>query len=439
MKCRLIVFMFLIVCFMVNCGGHGEGNSKEAEKAKIKKFKPAIDLREKATPPQRVPGGYNFSVHSPDAKYISLVGDFNNWIDNRHPMSKNKYDVWSVTVPLRKGKYSYKFNLDGIWIIDKNSPEIVKDKMGDQRSLLEVPEDIEFYEEPYFYGATNASAPLIDRKGILFSYKEPNARLVTVAGTFNNWEKDQFILRKNKNGVWSGYIQIPKGEYYYKYCIDNIWSSDPCNPLKEDDGQGDYKSKLIIEQDIEDRASAPFPIDYEIVRFSFYNKDLPSKYQISVVGNFNNWRTNINIMSDRDFDKEWFTTVRFKPGEYYYKFYLAGREFFDPANKIKKIDPEGKETGYLNIVLSFEKRNIKFTYKNTSARNVYLVGDFNDWNPEADRFLKDQYGLWYIVKKLPPGKYVYQYSVNGKWGVDPSNPRIVYDMNGAVNSICEVK
>lgn len=434
---RHVILILLIFCLFVNCGKF----KREEEEIDYDKlvYHPIEDIRKKAGPPIRAKGGYNFSIRSPDAKYVSLVGDFNNWIDNRAPMKKNKRKVWSITIPLKKGTYSYKFNIDGVWVLDNSNPKWAKDRMGDRRSIIEITKDVDFYKEPIYFGITNVSAPVINRNGVRFFYRDKFAQKVSVAGTFNNWEKDQFDLEKNKYGIWSIVVQIPKGDYYYKYCADGLWKYDNNNPEKADDGQGDYKSVLKIEYDIEDRAGPPFIINYEIVRFTFYNKDLPSKYNISVMGDFNQWRSNMNIMTDDDFDHEWSTTVRLKTGEYYYKFYLAGKEFFDTSNAIKKESPDGREANYLKISLPFKKRNVKFSYKNLSAKKVHIVGDFNNWNPEADPMLRDQYGLWYIVKKLQPGKYAYQYIVDGEWITDPSNIKTIYDINGDMNSFCVLK
>ncbi|MDD5067922.1 MAG: hypothetical protein PHF84_12830 [bacterium] len=435
MKKRALL-LFLVSILFLHCGG---GNKDEEVNVEKLKFVEQKDIRQTAEPPLKLKNGYNFSVLAPRAKYVSLVGDFNNWLDNRHPMEKNEFGVWSITIALKKGVYSYKFNIDGAWVIDQNNSQIVKDSLGDRRSLIEITEDTAFYREPVYFGYTNAFAPLASMSGILFTYNDKMARHVYVSGTFNNWEKEDFPLEKNINGIWHGYVQIPKGDYFYKFAVDGLWKHDPANPERTDDGYGDYKSGLRVLQDIEDRPDKPLPIDYEIVRFKFYNRKLPSQYTVSVIGDFNGWQTNLNIMTDDDFNKEWFTTVRLQEGEYYYKFFLAGRDFFDPENEVRKISPEGKEANYLKIVTGHDQLNIKFTYFNPQAGKVNLAGDFNNWDVEADAFQKDQYGLWYVVKKLTRGRYLYQYVVDNRWMPDINNPYTALDANGDMNSYLEIK
>lgn len=433
MKKGLLFAVFLLL--LAGCAGKKD---EEVNLEKLK-YKDQKDARKTAEAPVKLKDGYNFSVFAPDARVVSLVGDFNNWLDNRHPMQKNENGVWFVTVPLKKGEYSYKFNIDNVWVVDHNNPEAVKDTLGDRRSLLMVKEDTLYYKEPVYFGYTNAFLPRVTMSGVLFAYQDRFARNVSVAGTFNSWEKNDFPLKKNINGVWYGYVQIPKGEYEYKYVVDGLWKHDPVNPASIDDGFGDIKSRLVVEQDIEDRPDRPLPIDYEIVRFRFYDKNLPSSYSISVLGTFNDWRSNLTVMRDDDYDKEWFTTVRLKEGEYYYKFLLAGREFFDPENGARQISPENKEASYLKIVLPRDEVLVKFTYKGDRARDVFLAGDFNNWNAEADRMEKDQYGLWYRVKRLTRGRYLYQYVVDGKWMTDMNNPYAVRDPNNDMNSYLEIR
>ncbi len=434
-KYIFIILTLLITSniILISCGG-----GEEDEEQKLKKFEPIEDLRKDATPPVETSAGVNFSVYAPKAKYVSIVGDFNNWIDNRNVMKKNRYGVWSITIPLKKGTYSYKFNIDGVWIIDPKNPNVVKDKFGDMRSVIEVKQGVKFYEKPIYSGFTNAFPPVVTRAGVLFTYNDKFAKRVSVAGTFNNWEKDQYFMSKNQNGIWSIVIQLPRGKYYYKFNVDGIWKYDPENPQKVDDKQGDYKSVLEVKFDIEDRPSRPFVIDYEIVRFEYYSKDLPSYIDISVVGNFNDWREGINIMTDKDYDKIWFTTVRLTEGEYYYKFSIEGEEFLDPQNPVKKITPDGKEASYLKVVFPPGKLNVKFSYGNDKAKEVYLVGDFNNWNPEVDKMKRDENGIWYITKFLSPGRYAYQFIVDGEWILDPANPNTVMDMNSELNSFLEV-
>jgi carboxypeptidase Q len=68
------------------------------------------------------------------------------------------------------------------------------------------------------------------------------------------------------------------------------------------------------------------------------------------------------------------------------------------------------------------KGNVSFKMKGYyDAKEVFLVGDFNNWNMFGTPLLKTKNG-WECKIDLPKGKYLYKYIVDGNWVVDPSTP-----------------
>ncbi|MFN7117610.1 MAG: S8 family serine peptidase [Saprospiraceae bacterium] len=92
--------------------------------------------------------------------------------------------------------------------------------------------------------------PLINyqQQTIEFFLHQHAASTVTATGDFTNWSKDGIPLQKHHD-IWKRHYNIlPKGEYRYKFIInDKDWVSDPTNILRELDGFGGFNSKLIIE------------------------------------------------------------------------------------------------------------------------------------------------------------------------------------------------
>ena len=78
---------------------------------------------------------------------------------------------------------------------------------------------------------------------------------------------------------------------------------------------------------------------------------------------------------------------------------------------------------------------VKFTYKDPSAENVYLAGDFNNWSPDATSMKKVDKELFEVTLDLAPGKYEYKLVVDGNWITDPENPVTAGDFG---NSVIEV-
>jgi len=56
-----------------------------------------------------------------------------------------------------------------------------------------------------------------------------NARFVTAAGSFNNWNNAIQPMHWI-NGAWETTIQLAPGTYRYKFVVDGVWITDPKNP-----------------------------------------------------------------------------------------------------------------------------------------------------------------------------------------------------------------
>lgn len=83
---------------------------------------------------------------------------------------------------------------------------------------------------------------------------------------------------------------------------------------------------------------------------------------------------------------------------------------------------------------------VLFRYRNSDAKKVCVVGDFNDWSPMVDPMTDDNSdGEWTLFYPLAPGTYAYKFLVDGKnWVPDPSNPLSEPDGFNGRNSIVKV-
>ena len=74
------------------------------------------------------------------------------------------------------------------------------------------------------------------------------------------------------------------------------------------------------------------------------------------------------------------------------------------------------------------------------AQEVVVVGDWNQWDPAAQRLARmNGSDIWVIEIDLTPGKeYRYQFVINGEqWIPDPRSPLQVDDGFGGTNSVLE--
>ena len=56
---------------------------------------------------------------------------------------------------------------------------------------------------------------------------------------------------------------------------------------------------------------------------------------------------------------------------------------------------------------------VTFALYAPGKRFVSLVGDFNAWDPDADRMIAAPDGSWWITRALEPGTHLYQYDIDG--------------------------
>ena len=79
-----------------------------------------------------------FVLPEPNAKRVSLSGEFNGWSPEATPMKRHEDGHWETTVSLAPGRYQYKFIMDGQWIPDPLAHENVWNQHGTLNSVVEV-------------------------------------------------------------------------------------------------------------------------------------------------------------------------------------------------------------------------------------------------------------------------------------------------------------
>ena len=80
----------------------------------------------------------DFTFHSPEAKQVYLVGEFNNWESHSIPMRKQNEREWNVTLQLPPGRYEYKYLVDGTWIENVPGIESVQNSLGTNNLIISV-------------------------------------------------------------------------------------------------------------------------------------------------------------------------------------------------------------------------------------------------------------------------------------------------------------
>jgi len=76
--------------------------------------------------------------HNSSIQSVHLAGDFNGWNAETHPLQL-EHGFWRIELPLKKGKYRYKFVLNGTeWIADETAEAFERDPYGSKNSVVNV-------------------------------------------------------------------------------------------------------------------------------------------------------------------------------------------------------------------------------------------------------------------------------------------------------------
>jgi 1,4-alpha-glucan branching enzyme len=79
-----------------------------------------------------------FAVKFDDAKKVLIAGDFNGWSPIGTPMQSAAPGSWKTSLPLSRGRYRYRFIVDGQWVTDPNNTYVEANQFGELNSVVEV-------------------------------------------------------------------------------------------------------------------------------------------------------------------------------------------------------------------------------------------------------------------------------------------------------------
>jgi len=85
-----------------------------------------------------------------------------------------------------------------------------------------------------------------------------------------------------------------------------------------------------------------------------------------------------------------------------------------------------------------KRRRVTFSLEASEARQVKLMGDFNQWDAKVHPMKRDENGVWNKSVMLTPGRYEYKFLVDGRWRNDPRNEAFSQNCFGTQNNVMSI-
>lgn len=245
---------------------------------------------------------------------VVVSGEFNNWSRNNWKMKK----ISEFKYELRKNiddfndefSWEFKYIINNSYWAEPSRKDLNITKATKDGHRLGV-YNLKMYTA---YPSENGNASFK-----LHGYK--NAEKVIVAGSFNKWNENLFIMKK-VNDAWELTLQIKPGEYEYRFIVDGHWMEDPNNPHKKRNEFNEFNSVLDIKE-------------YTTFKLRGYT----NAKKVVLSGSFNNWNEQDFVMQKTDYG--WKYVIPLSGGKHHYKFIVDGEWITDPHNTVKEYDGNG--------------------------------------------------------------------------------------------------
>ncbi|MDE7133196.1 MAG: type I pullulanase, partial [Lachnospiraceae bacterium] len=252
-------------------------------------------------------------------------------------------------------------------------------------------------------------SPEVNGREVTFRYKNETANEVYVAGTMNGWNDKADKMEKGADGIHSLKMQLDIGEtYQYKFVVDGEWMPDPSNDKKVGN---DNNSLLVV--------------------YGIYDEEIDV-----TKGEANKLPKELRRMTE-DGETEEYVAVTYATKEANVQgVKIEGNEItIDEAYAEATLEltatatvGEKTETATLTLNIVAEKlispevdgKKVTFRYQSATAQAVSVVyGD----NLREEMTKAADSDVFKCEVELEPGKYLYQFSVDGEMKKDPKNIR----------------
>ncbi|MBA3241852.1 MAG: DUF3471 domain-containing protein [Acidobacteria bacterium] len=217
---RTLLILSVVFCLTVECAAQQPSSQAGANVAAQSKSKPNAEALRKYA------GRYELEVGIIPVSTLDVTFEGGElWVK---PTNIRKRRL------VHKSKATFTDEIEGTPVVFKRDDE------GKIASLT-------FRFEGESYTAQRVELPAPSLKGNttfrLKGYSE--ARVVALAGTFNNWHQSQLLFAR-EGEEWVCRVDLNPGVHAYKFVVDGNWLLDPANPNTAEDDAGNLNNVVEV-------------------------------------------------------------------------------------------------------------------------------------------------------------------------------------------------
>lgn len=173
-------------------------------------------------------------------RYVGVAFEHENY-STVHVFARNDHDVFFFLYPIpTDGSVStlrYRYVVDGLWLPDPENPNRIQDVAGIAVSYVVIPAP-----QP-----ERGDLPRIDSDGrVLFVYRGTANAVVSIAGSFSNWDPYMHRLSEVAPGEYRIRLRLPPSVHTYYYVVNGRRVLDPLNPDLAYDNDGNPASRFVV-------------------------------------------------------------------------------------------------------------------------------------------------------------------------------------------------
>jgi 1,4-alpha-glucan branching enzyme len=391
----------------------------------------------------------NMSEQTVSPNGVHIAGNFQGWDPAATPLADEGNGIWAVTVEVDEwANLNFKFingnEFSGAEAVPSSCG--LPDGFDGYNRILETgSNDVSF--GPVCFGgcedceAAPATSAVTFRVNMSNETVSPNG--VHIAGDFQLWNSAGTPMTDEGNGIWSYTAEFNEGSLLqYKFINGNAWGSDESVPgscavngnRTFTVGADDIVLDVVCFGSCLDCGVEP-----EMVMVLFQvdmSNTTVSPNGVHVAGNFQGWNPNGTVMTELgggiyeiSYPVEANSTIQFRfingsdwPDSETVPSACGVDDGFGGFNRTLEVGSDNTVYGpvcfssceacvpQVPVLVTFR---VNMNNENVSPDGVFVVGDFNDWDPEATMMSEFEPGVYQAVGVVNSGTTIQYKFLNG--------------------------